>query len=385
MSAPPSEAARRKNVQDAIDRVLFKINELEAILGNFTGQNDLLHAKLNEYVAELGKLEAAKDDMIGGGQPVELAVELLRAVDEGTNPDSFTVQLFRDSLAQNQASKGKVEAFRTLREQLTQQLAAAFPATRAARALAAACLTATSLPDCRFGLLAAAMWGTWAWKLVPHATLLDNAQSVAGLVAIVAVSLLWPTVHPASFQRRRTLALASLRLFLLCLPFNFSQRVLDLALPQQLESGRLAPLVNLSHLISASHLDFLLFTGLGWRLPLRPHMALQGLKLAILARFGVHAHCRGMLLSSPEVQQLAARAHGVMSIAAGALAPGATTALLEPREPYMQVVALLLLAWVLLGWLVPTLLLLPPAAPAASAWEQAVPQYHTARQALAGG
>lgn len=26
-----------------------------------------------------------------------------RAVDEGTNPDSFTVQLFRDSLAQNQA------------------------------------------------------------------------------------------------------------------------------------------------------------------------------------------------------------------------------------------------------------------------------------------
>ncbi|KAI7844466.1 hypothetical protein COHA_001969 [Chlorella ohadii] len=129
MSAPPSEAARRKNVQDAIDRVLFKINELEAILGNFTGQNELLHAKLNEYVAELGKLEAAKDDMIGGGQPVELAVELLRAVDEGTNPDSFTVQLFRDSLAQNQASKGKVEAFRSLREQLTQQLAAAFPAT----------------------------------------------------------------------------------------------------------------------------------------------------------------------------------------------------------------------------------------------------------------
>ncbi len=88
MSAPPSEAARRKNVQDAIDRVLFKvrcalsegcvvhaalrpkrslpalclqrqlflapdeqtytlqINELEAILGNFTGQNELLHAKL---------------------------------------------------------------------------------------------------------------------------------------------------------------------------------------------------------------------------------------------------------------------------------------------------------------------------------------------------
>lgn len=39
-----------------------------------------LPACSNEYVAELGKLEAAKDDMIGGGQPVELAVELLRCV-----------------------------------------------------------------------------------------------------------------------------------------------------------------------------------------------------------------------------------------------------------------------------------------------------------------
>lgn len=32
----------------------------------------------NEYIAELGKLEGVKDNMIGGGQPVELAVELLK-------------------------------------------------------------------------------------------------------------------------------------------------------------------------------------------------------------------------------------------------------------------------------------------------------------------
>lgn len=147
--------------------------------------------------------------------------------------------------------------------------------------------------------------------------------SLHPLPAVVAVSLLCPLAHPASFRRLRTPALAALRLFLLCLPFNFDQRVLDLALPQQLETGRLVPLINLSHLISggcllqcgcwpallsccgqegkqlpptrprvcllllvlklppslprpaASHLDFLLFTGLGWRLPLRPHMALQ--------------------------------------------------------------------------------------------------------------
>lgn len=34
----------------------------------------------NEYVEELGRLEGVKDNMTGGGQPVELAVELLRYV-----------------------------------------------------------------------------------------------------------------------------------------------------------------------------------------------------------------------------------------------------------------------------------------------------------------
>lgn len=91
-------------------------------------------------------------------------------MDEGTNPDTFAVHLFRDSVAANQArwaqggrasgpagisgcihvpqpgaaawvpntlppyrtrscSKGKVEAFRALREQTLAQLAAAFPQT----------------------------------------------------------------------------------------------------------------------------------------------------------------------------------------------------------------------------------------------------------------
>lgn len=78
MAATQSEAARRKNVLDAIERVLFKaraparsaslssamapplltplaaplpkacaqVNELEAILAEFSGQNELLHTKL---------------------------------------------------------------------------------------------------------------------------------------------------------------------------------------------------------------------------------------------------------------------------------------------------------------------------------------------------
>jgi hypothetical protein len=36
-----------------------------------------LPARSNEYIQALGALEAVKDDMISGGQPVELAVELI--------------------------------------------------------------------------------------------------------------------------------------------------------------------------------------------------------------------------------------------------------------------------------------------------------------------
>jgi hypothetical protein len=32
----------------------------------------------NEYIDSLAKLESVKDGMVGGGQPVELAVELLK-------------------------------------------------------------------------------------------------------------------------------------------------------------------------------------------------------------------------------------------------------------------------------------------------------------------
>lgn len=100
-----------------------QINELEAILGQFEGQNELLHAKLcvgqcwgcalpglvhpppppsqpslgstlhlplnrpclspvpttrNEYIEEMIKLEGVKDCMTAVGVPIEMAEELLR-------------------------------------------------------------------------------------------------------------------------------------------------------------------------------------------------------------------------------------------------------------------------------------------------------------------
>jgi Transcription factor subunit Med10 of Mediator complex len=43
---------------------------------------------------------------------VEVPVSLLHFVDEGGNPDVFTSEIFRQCLRENQAAKGKVEAFR---------------------------------------------------------------------------------------------------------------------------------------------------------------------------------------------------------------------------------------------------------------------------------
>lgn len=51
-------------------------------------------------------------------------------------------------------------------------------AQRTARGAAAACLDASASPDCRFGLLAAAMWGTWVSPAVAWSMSLAAAASM---------------------------------------------------------------------------------------------------------------------------------------------------------------------------------------------------------------
>lgn len=87
-----------------------------------------LHARhRNEYLAELAKLQGLRDSLSPGGVPIEVPIELLRYVDDGGNPDVFTVDAIKASVAANQISKGKAEAFRQLKDRTTQKLKEAFP------------------------------------------------------------------------------------------------------------------------------------------------------------------------------------------------------------------------------------------------------------------
>lgn len=45
----------------------------------------------NEYIEALGRLYASREGLVGPrGEPVEVAAELLTALDDGGNPDSWT-------------------------------------------------------------------------------------------------------------------------------------------------------------------------------------------------------------------------------------------------------------------------------------------------------
>ena len=46
---------------------------------------------------------------------VDVPIDLLRAIDEGGNPDVFTAEVFERANRANQLSKGKAEAFASFR------------------------------------------------------------------------------------------------------------------------------------------------------------------------------------------------------------------------------------------------------------------------------
>ncbi|KAL4443388.1 hypothetical protein ABPG75_011125 [Micractinium tetrahymenae] len=176
--------------------------------------------------------------------------------------------------------------------------------------------------DLFFGTLAALMWGGSALKMAPLCSAAANVQTALGLIAICAISLAWPLLGPASYQRWRVSALAALRLFLICLPVNFDVAGYD-ALGSAFVSGHLSWIANATLLFTNTHLDMLLFMSLGWRLPLRVHMPVQAASIAVLMRFGLHPHLQSQLLSTPEVARWVSGIHSSMAFLSELFLPAA--------------------------------------------------------------
>ncbi|KAK9811481.1 hypothetical protein WJX72_004659 [[Myrmecia] bisecta] len=118
MSAP-----RKATFKDSIQRVLWKIHELEATISDFSGDQELLFQRLNEYTAELAHLQEQSEHV----KDYNIPVEILKYVDEGGNPDEFTRDVFKRALHSNQLVKGKTECIRDFRDAILSEARSAYP------------------------------------------------------------------------------------------------------------------------------------------------------------------------------------------------------------------------------------------------------------------
>ncbi|KAI8473723.1 MAG: hypothetical protein J3K34DRAFT_164422 [Monoraphidium minutum] len=212
--------------------------------------------------------------------------------------------------------------------------------------------------DRLFSILAILMWGGTAVKCFKDFTPWENANALTGLAAIVVISAAWPTLYPTSYVKRRVPALAFLQLFLFALPFNFSTKVFDVLAPHP-GRGYLALVLNVFQLAMSIRIALLLFTSIGWRLPLHVQLPVQAAKVAMLMVFGTRNYCHSKLLSSPEMEAVFHGAHRLMAFLGTPLMPLTPASVIVPEGAFARRVAILLLLWLVLGWLVPALLLLP--------------------------
>ncbi|KAI7837555.1 hypothetical protein COHA_008570 [Chlorella ohadii] len=189
--------------------------------------------------------------------------------------------------------------------------------------------------DRMLGIIGLSMWLGTTFRVWPVLPPIDRMQCCLGLLVMYLVSVAWPSYALQSYLQWRVPALAFLRVFLFALPFNFSTQAS----------------------CSPCRIALLTFTSLGWRLPHRQHMVVQAVNVLLLIRFGIHPYCDSKLLSSPELEATTSLVHNGLAFTAMAFVP--STAILVPEDPYAQRIAFLLVCWLVLGWLVPTLLLLP--------------------------
>eukprot|EP00850_Spirogloea_muscicola_P006405 SM000030S11414 [mRNA] locus=s30:569294:570744:- [translate_table: standard] len=93
----------------AVGRALAETHQLERTLGGYRDSSQLLlFERLNGLVKELAAVAEAAD----GCGDARVPLEVVRLIDEGRNPDSFTRDLLQACAARNQATKGRVDAFK---------------------------------------------------------------------------------------------------------------------------------------------------------------------------------------------------------------------------------------------------------------------------------
>eukprot|EP00271_Cylindrocystis_brebissonii_P004920 TRINITY_DN16859_c0_g1_i1.p1 TRINITY_DN16859_c0_g1~~TRINITY_DN16859_c0_g1_i1.p1 ORF type:complete len:199 (-),score=32.96 TRINITY_DN16859_c0_g1_i1:312-908(-) len=108
----------------AIERSLGEVHMLERTVQGYKDESQqLLLTRLNDLVSHLATIQSVADKC----NDVQIPVEVVRFVDEGRNPDQFTQAFLKGCVERNEMTKGRVEAFKSLREHLIDEIDEAFP------------------------------------------------------------------------------------------------------------------------------------------------------------------------------------------------------------------------------------------------------------------
>lgn len=114
---------QQKALLQGVRSSLSTVQELEQTVSHFSGDQNLLDSQVNSLIASLKDLQSKKD-LCGS---TEIPIDILRALDTGSNPDISTLNLFKQGLQENQATKGKVAALEDLRNKLSTEIQQAYP------------------------------------------------------------------------------------------------------------------------------------------------------------------------------------------------------------------------------------------------------------------
>ncbi|KAJ6825326.1 mediator of RNA polymerase II transcription subunit 10b [Iris pallida] len=110
-------------VTASIQKTLGLLHQLYLTVSSFNSasQLPLLH-RLNALVAELDNMQRLSENC-----NLQIPMEVLNLIDDGKNPDEFTKDVLNSCIAKNQITKGKTDAFKSLRKYLLEELEQTFP------------------------------------------------------------------------------------------------------------------------------------------------------------------------------------------------------------------------------------------------------------------
>ncbi|KAJ7979703.1 Mediator of RNA polymerase II transcription subunit 10 [Quillaja saponaria] len=110
-------------VINSIQKTLGLLHQLYLTVSSFNTASQLpLLQRLNTLVMEL-------DNMVKLSEKcnIQVPMEVLNLIDDGKNPDEFTRDVLNSCIAKNQITKGKTDAFKSLRKHLLEELEQTFP------------------------------------------------------------------------------------------------------------------------------------------------------------------------------------------------------------------------------------------------------------------